>query len=144
MPSIIAIFLLFMSQSLMAAEAPAQIVAAEPKEFAQFFAAGMGVVKKAPSGKRIASELGTREMIFVQKTGPEVPYEDQVAEVFVLDGKKKWQVFRIRGCKRLEASWADESLIKFEIWPSSAMQLVQFVDARTGKTVYRDARRHQW
>jgi hypothetical protein len=144
MPVIIAILLLFMSQSLRAAEAPVQIVVLEPKEVAQFFASGKGVVKKAPSGTRIGSELGTREMILVQKTGADVPYEDQVAEVFVSGGQKKWRVFRVRGFKRLEAAWADENLIKFEIWPSSVMQLVQFVDARTGKTVYRDARRYQW
>jgi hypothetical protein len=141
----ISIALFLICVVLSGAELTTRIVSVDPAEFGDYFAKAESSKESgqnASSLKSIPTKFGTHSMRICERTKKNTPYEDHISDILISDREKPVNTFRIKGYKRFEPVWIDENLLKFEIWPSSTLELIQLVDVRSGKTIYMDARRH--
>jgi hypothetical protein len=138
-----AVLSLWLAYALMGAEAPLRLNKLNPTNFVRHFPTYSMLNGKSitlpKEQKRSSSPQGTKELVIHQLTDQKTPYEDSRAEIIVMSASKpKWHL-RIEGFKNLNADWVTEEVIKIEIWPGRAVQLVELINIETGTVLFRSA-----
>ncbi|MCI0348631.1 MAG: hypothetical protein L0Z53_04325 [Acidobacteriales bacterium] len=99
-------------------------------------------VKPSSAEKRAATPLGTKELVVLRLTDQKTPYENSKAAIIILENSQaKWRL-EVRGFKNLSADWVTEEVLKVEVWPGRAVQLVELINIETGDILYRSATGH--
>ena len=128
------------------AEKPPKLMKLKSADFAQYFPVYSVITnrvgKLAVNQKLVSSPHETKKFLLRELTDSKTPYEEKRAKVIIFeDNQPKWQL-QVHGFKNLSADWVSEEVMKVEVWPGRAVQLVELIQVEAGKVLYRSATGH--
>jgi hypothetical protein len=70
------------------------------------------------------------------------PYENSHGEIFIYKSNKLIGHLAVAGYKNVSVAWVSEDILKVEVWPGRAVQVVVLFNASTHEIIYTSAWAH--